>query len=566
VPEGRTVEVRPGESVEDALAELGAGDTLVLHEGTWDVNLDLTDRPITIRSVDPEDPDVVAATVLDGGGRGPVLQLAFGDDAADHSFRVEGLTIRGGHAPSGGGVTVDAADGYEVAISRCIIEGNLADEDGGGVAVDGGTPERSALVRLLDVDFLENVAEAGDGGGLYLANTQDAEVRGGLFLHNVAGGSGGGLAQVDSIATTAAEIVARNNIAANFGGGVSEASPTRDSPAGTPKITIEDAELDDNAATLGGGNLRVEVSDVALAGGVVRGGRAGPLPSPITIDFLVEDPELVAARDRALAQAARTVTLGFFEDGDSVLVVSTSSTLAAGATWFMGTSAAFVPGAPCTAPLSVDGGGVTRPEASPARAGVVLRAIEDAAQSHDAVLDCVRIEGFRYEHADGAALVVGEGWRLVDREGDPLESLLETVTFAGNSPRDAVLAGAAPSDHSGTYAHTITSVTDPCGHRTFTGDPPTPLTISRLGVGSYQMTGASPWVTLAGTIDEASGAASLTGTGTVAGFSDVTCSFAGTIRDGTLDGTLTWGDANELPCSPAMSDESIQFALSGARD
>ncbi|MCZ7680991.1 MAG: hypothetical protein M5U28_20275 [Sandaracinaceae bacterium] len=106
---------------------------------------------------------------------------------------------------------------------------------------------------------------------------------------------------------------------------------------------------------------------------------------------------------------------------------------------------------------------------------------------------------------------------------------------------------------------------DPCGHRPFTGDPPTPLTITRLGPGMYQITAGSPWVTLTGTIDESTGAANLTGTGTIAGFTGVTCSFVGTINGGTLNGTLTWGAANELPCTPAMGDESIQFALSGTR-
>ncbi|MCZ7680992.1 MAG: hypothetical protein M5U28_20280 [Sandaracinaceae bacterium] len=311
---------------------------------------------------------------------------------------------------------VDASDGYEVTISRSVIQGNLADQHGGGVAIDGGTPEQSALVRVVEVDFIENVAEGGDGGGLYLVNTQGAEVRGGLLLHNVAGGNGGGLAQVDSIATTAADLVVRENIAANLGGGISETAPTRDSPPGTPKITVEGAELDENAAANGGGQLYVEVSDVVFAGGVARGGQAGPIPDPVTIDFLVDDPELVAPRDRVLAEAAGPVTVDFLgATASSWRRPAPRSPTERPGRW---APRALSP-VPAPHRSRCRAVGATRPEAAPSRAGVVLLPIEAPTPPHNALLDCVHIEGFRYEHPGGAALVVGEGGSWSTETGAP---------------------------------------------------------------------------------------------------------------------------------------------------
>lgn len=119
---------------------------------------------------------------------------------------------------------------------------------------------------------------------------------------------------------------------------------------------------------------------------------------------------------------------------------------------------------------------------------------------------------------------------------------------------------------SGNYAISVQSVNDPCGNRPFTGDPPPLITIAEIAPGQYRMSGASPWVTLTGSIASmAPGTAVLGGTGTVAGLAGVTANFGGIVHAGTLQGILTWGAANELPCTPSLPDESIKFTLAGSR-
>lgn len=121
----------------------------------------------------------------------------------------------------------------------------------------------------------------------------------------------------------------------------------------------------------------------------------------------------------------------------------------------------------------------------------------------------------------------------------------------------------------GTYDITIESIVDPCEQLSFTGIPPQVLTFTRTAPGQYGITGAAPWVTLHGAIEEgATGAAELSGRGTVAGFPNVLCTFTGTVLGGALAGTVSWGDENELPsgsCPVGEPDSSIKFIISGTR-
>jgi hypothetical protein len=58
----------------------------------------------------------------------------------------------------------------------------------------------------------------------------------------------------------------------------------------------------------------------------------------------------------------------------------------------------------------------------------------------------------------------------------------------------------------------------------------------------------SNWVAVTGSVDTDSGKFSLTGSGTVAGYSNVSVKFEGTVtKDGTLNGTYTMGAGGELP-------------------
>ena len=76
---------------EHALADARPGDSLVLDPGTYAEEIEIGTTPVTIRSLDPNDPAVVAATILRGPQETPVVTFAGGADAP---CVLAGLTIR----------------------------------------------------------------------------------------------------------------------------------------------------------------------------------------------------------------------------------------------------------------------------------------------------------------------------------------------------------------------------------------------------------------------------------------------------------------------------------------
>ncbi len=111
------------------------GDEVVVAEGTYtgtgNRDIDFGGKAITVRSTDPNDPAVVAATVIDceGSGRG----FCFNSGETSSSV-VAGLTVTGGAGVfCGGGIYCDDTN---PTISHCIIKANSATH-GGGIRCDG---------------------------------------------------------------------------------------------------------------------------------------------------------------------------------------------------------------------------------------------------------------------------------------------------------------------------------------------------------------------------------------------------------------------------------------------
>ncbi|MHC4192349.1 MAG: LamG domain-containing protein [Planctomycetota bacterium] len=100
--------------IQDAINDVVFGDEIVLREGTYYENIDFKGKNITLRSTDPNDPTVVAATVINGGDRGTVVTVS-GTEETD--CVLAGLTILGGTV----GVSCRAGS---VTIRNCTIESN----------------------------------------------------------------------------------------------------------------------------------------------------------------------------------------------------------------------------------------------------------------------------------------------------------------------------------------------------------------------------------------------------------------------------------------------------------
>ncbi|GEM_PF-5550265 len=195
-------------TIQQAVDAAVDGDEIVVAPGTYNEQINLRGKRITIRSVDPDDPATVSATVVDGGNdrtlpgfpqrEGPVFRANSGETT---DTRLVGLTITGGaandpsmgsNAMSGGGV--QAFIGSTITVDRCAFLNNWSSGAGGALYVafsdspiinectfignetaglGGAVSIRLGVVEFASCIFRDNVA-ALDGGAVYAGGTGSA--------------------------------------------------------------------------------------------------------------------------------------------------------------------------------------------------------------------------------------------------------------------------------------------------------------------------------------------------------------------------------------------------------
>ncbi len=191
------------------------GDIIVLapmtYTGTGNRDLDFGGKAVIVRSFDPEDPCVVAATVIDceNSGRGFYFHSGEGSDSV-----VAGLTITNGHASEGGGIySVNSSP----TIDRCVMVGNLASYRGGGLYLHAGRP------TITNCKITDN--SAGEGGGMHAAFSNfkiaDSMVTGNVATQGTYANYGGGISCSGPAAPQITNCTITGNTARN-GAGLNE--------------------------------------------------------------------------------------------------------------------------------------------------------------------------------------------------------------------------------------------------------------------------------------------------------------------------------------------------------
>lgn len=194
-------------------------------------------------------------SAIDGGGQFRLFALPGPANGTTDRLRLEGLRLTGGRWDDGGAASVGSDRSLEVI--DCILEGNVAEDFGGGLAALG-----AASVRIERSLVAGNLALARDGGGVAVTFASSLEILDSTIAGNASQlASGGGVLAyfVDLVAIRRSTI--SGNFAGDHGGGVEQVGGTG---------TIEYATLTGNGADADG-------DEVGWGGGIDVAGVGGSL-------------------------------------------------------------------------------------------------------------------------------------------------------------------------------------------------------------------------------------------------------------------------------------------------
>ncbi|MHC4647466.1 MAG: right-handed parallel beta-helix repeat-containing protein, partial [Planctomycetota bacterium] len=182
-------------TIQDAIDDAREGDIVVISTGTYPGNILLRGANITLTSTVPDDPMIVAATIIKGtAGDRPAVTLT---GCENETCVLDGLTIADGNtAGNGGGIS---GNGAQATISNCVIRNNHADDRGGGISdcdgsirnctitdnsavYGGGMSSNNGTVNLANCTFTSNSADW-TGGGVHCLES-DLQIENSTFAGN----------------------------------------------------------------------------------------------------------------------------------------------------------------------------------------------------------------------------------------------------------------------------------------------------------------------------------------------------------------------------------------------
>jgi parallel beta-helix repeat protein len=247
-------------TIQSAINSAINGDTVIVAPGTYtgtgNRDIDFLGKAITVRSTDPNDPCIVASTIIDGQNTNHRGFMFFHNEG--RATVLEGLTITDANiavmCEGGAGIYIGGAS---PTINNCVVTNNhaqLVPESlcfcyGGGIFIGNGS---NPLITNCVIKG-NSVGSWGYGGGICGYYSTQATIRNCLISNNTAieySSTGGGIYSSGGLTVANCTIV--NNSTTNEGGGVYGPAAIKDSIIwantgtnqifGSPTITYSDIQ------------------------------------------------------------------------------------------------------------------------------------------------------------------------------------------------------------------------------------------------------------------------------------------------------------------------------------
>ena len=232
--------LHPFDAIQEAIDAAASGDTVVIMRGTYsgqgNRDLDFKGKAITVRSEDPNDPNLV---IIDCEGTAESPHRGFEFHRYETPMSVlDGLTIAGGYHELGGGMY--CGEYASPTVTNCTFRENSA-------SLGGGLYNESSPT-LTNCTFSDNSADG--GGGIYNSG-QEPECKPVIsdcrFYANTVTHNGGGMYNLGRYAEpliTRCEFI-RNSVSEGGGGAI------RNNMSGSPTLT-NCLFVENSVATFGG--------------------------------------------------------------------------------------------------------------------------------------------------------------------------------------------------------------------------------------------------------------------------------------------------------------------------
>ena len=219
-------------TIQSAINAAVAGDVIIVSPGTYRESIDFKGKAITVRSTDPKDPAVVAATTIIGDPGKPCV--AFNSSEGRNSV-ISGLTLAHEDVtrsyPESPGISCNPGS---PTISSNVITGNFPGMFIGGLGLRDASPLvwRNAITMntgmgiwcycgpsksdIIGNMFLSNTG----GGGIWITgdDRQQMLIEGNTFVQNSA--RYGGAISHDEGPSVICDNLVTGNVAETFGGGI----------------------------------------------------------------------------------------------------------------------------------------------------------------------------------------------------------------------------------------------------------------------------------------------------------------------------------------------------------